>query len=74
MLDTVHFTLSNSNTKEVRPKLWNDGVGLGVLAGGLFSEHLSYHWAFWVAAAVNTLGMAYYFLRVRGHFESNKLR
>ena len=49
-------------------------AGFGVLAGGLFPEHLGYHWAFWVAAAVNTLGMAYYFLRVRRHFESNKLR
>lgn len=53
---------------------WDAGVGLGVLAGGLFSEHLGYHWAFWVAAAVNTLGMIYYFARVRSHFETNKLR
>lgn len=53
---------------------WDAGVGLGVLAGGLFSEHMGYHWAFWVAAAVNATGMAYYFLQVRSHFETNKLR
>lgn len=53
---------------------WDAGVGLGVLAGGLLSEHLGYHFAFWAAAAVNILGMAYYFIRVRSHFESEKLR
>lgn len=53
---------------------WDAGVGLGVLAGGLLSEHFGYHCAFWAAATVNTLGMVYYFLRVRGHFEKNKLR
>ncbi len=53
---------------------WDAGVGLGVLVGGLFSEHLGYHCAFWVAASVNTVGMIYYFLRVRSHFETNKLR
>lgn len=53
---------------------WDAGVGLGVLAGGLLSEHLGYHCAFRGAAAVNTMGMMYYFLRVRGHFEANKLR
>ena len=53
---------------------WDAGVGLGVLAGGLLSEHLGYHVAFWAAALINTLGMAYYFIRVRPHFENNKLR
>ena len=53
---------------------WDAGVGLGILAGGLLSEHLGYHPAFWAAAAVNILGMAYYFLKVRAHFESNRLR
>lgn len=53
---------------------WDAGVGLGVLAGGLFAEHLGYHWAFWAAATVNTLGMAYYFIRVRNHFERDRLR
>lgn len=53
---------------------WDAGVGLGVLFGGLLAEHLGYHWAFWAAAAVKAAGTAYYFLRVRSHFETCKLR
>lgn len=53
---------------------WDAGVGLGVLLGGLLSEHSGYHAAFWTAAAVNILGMAYYFLKVRSHFEKERLR
>lgn len=53
---------------------WDAGVGLGVLAGGFFAEHLGYHAAFWLAVAVNALGVLYYFLRTRPHFEHHKLR
>ena len=53
---------------------WDAGVGLGVLLGGLFSEHLGYHSAFWLAFAVNGLGLVHYFVSTRRHFESNKLR
>ncbi len=53
---------------------WDAGVGLGVLLGGLLSEHSGYHAAFWTAAAVNILGMVYYFLKVRSHFEKERLR
>lgn len=53
---------------------WDAGVGLGVLLGGLLSEHSGYHTAFWTAAAVNILGMAYYFFKVRSHFEKERLR
>lgn len=53
---------------------WDAGVGLGVLVGGLVAEHFGYHLAFLSAAIVNTAGMLYYFLHVRGHFEANRLR
>ena len=53
---------------------WDAGLGLGVLAGGMLSEHFGYHTAFWVALAVNAAGVIWYFLRVRNHFEKNKLR
>lgn len=53
---------------------WDAGVGLGVLIGGLLAEHFGYHSAFWCAAIVNVIGMIYYFLRIRAHFENNKLR
>ena len=53
---------------------WDAGVGLGVLFGGLIAEHMGYAAAFLLAAAVNVLGVVYYFARVRRHFEKNKLR
>lgn len=53
---------------------WDAGVGLGVLIGGLCSEYWGYHSAFWAAWAVNAFGVAFYFLSIRRHFESNKLR
>jgi len=53
---------------------WDAGVGLGMLAGGVLAESISYSAAFWSAAAINAIGVAYYFLRTRNHFETNKLR
>lgn len=53
---------------------WDAGVGLGVLLGGVFAQHAGYHSAFWAAVAVNVLGVAWYFIRVRMHYEQNKLR
>lgn len=53
---------------------WDAGVGLGVLLGGLFAEYAGYHAAFWASVIVNLCGMAYYFLKVRKHFEKEKLR
>ncbi len=53
---------------------WDAGVGLGVLCGGIIAEHMGYAAAFLIAAAVNVLGVVYYFARVRRHFERNKLR
>lgn len=53
---------------------WEAGVGLGVLAGGIVSEHLGYSAAFILAMCVNALGFTYYLLRARSHFEASKLR
>ena len=53
---------------------WDAGLGLGVLFGGMLSEHFGYHAAFWAALAVNASGVLWYFLHVRRHFEENKLR
>lgn len=53
---------------------WDAGVGFGVLAGGFLAEHQGYHAAFWAAMAVNAAGVIYYLLKVRRHFEQNKLR
>ena len=53
---------------------WDLGVGLGMLTGGIVSEHFGYVAAFLTALAINASGVAYYFLRTRRHFETNKLR
>lgn len=53
---------------------WDAGVGIGVLLGGVIAEHLGYHSAFWASSVINAAGVAYYFLRVKSHFETNKLR
>lgn len=53
---------------------WDAGLGLGVLFGGMLSEHFGYHVAFWAALTVNASGVLWYFLKVRRHFEENKLR
>lgn len=53
---------------------WDAGIGLGVLFGGVLSEHFGYHSAFWAALVINAAGVLWYFLHVRRHFEANKLR
>lgn len=53
---------------------WDAGVGLGVLIGGVCAEFLGYHSAFWAAWIVNAFGVCFYFLKIRSHFEQNKLR
>ena len=44
---------------------WDIGIGLGVLLGGLVSEHFSYTAAFWMVALAQLLGTAIFFLFTR---------
>jgi predicted MFS family arabinose efflux permease len=53
---------------------WDVGVGLGILLGGILSEHYGYSTAFWAAWAVNLAGFLGFWLYVEGHFLRNKLR
>jgi len=53
---------------------WDIGIGLGVLVGGVISEHIGYHWAFWAAWLVNLVGVSAFFAYVRGHYLKNRLR
>jgi len=53
---------------------WDAGVGLGVLLGGVLSEHFGYGVAFLFAAFVNACGVIFWFICTRSHFEKNKLR
>jgi len=53
---------------------WDTGLGLGVLAGGILSETLGYHAAFWAATAAYLAGTVGFFGYVFRHFQQNKLR
>lgn len=53
---------------------WDFGLGLGILIGGVVSERLGYAAAFWMMAAVNALGVLFYFAATRHFFMNRKLR
>ena len=53
---------------------WDIGIGLGILVGGIVSEHIGYHAAFWTAWGVNLLGVSIFYIFARRHFQQNKLR
>lgn len=53
---------------------WDAGAGLGVLIGGIFAEYWGYQSAFWIAWIINAIGVVFYFLSIRPHFEAHKLR
>ena len=47
---------------------WDIGMGLGILAGGIVAELISYSAAFWTVVLVNGTGVATYFLATRAFF------
>ena len=53
---------------------WDVGMGLGVVLGGMAIHHTGYTAAFWLAFAVNALGVVFYFACARGHFLAHRLR
>lgn len=53
---------------------WDLGVGAGVLLGGMAAEQAGYHLAFWIAVAVNALGIAFFFAYAKRRFLQDKLR
>ncbi|MGM9752772.1 MAG: MFS transporter [Candidatus Cryptobacteroides sp.] len=53
---------------------WDAGTGLGVLVGGMLSEFMGYHAAFYFAFGINLLGTLFFYCCTRSHFEKNKLR
>ncbi|MDO4948731.1 MAG: MFS transporter [Bacteroidales bacterium] len=53
---------------------WDIGVGLGVVLGGMLSEHAGYHSAFWSGWVVNALGLLFYLAYSRDCFLRHKLR
>ena len=53
---------------------WDAGIGLGVIVGGVVSEHWGYVSAFWVAAALNVVGVGLFWSVVRGMYLRDRLR
>lgn len=53
---------------------WDIGVGLGIMFGGIISQHMGFHAAFWAGWIVNVAGAIFYYAYVRGHFLRCKLR
>lgn len=52
---------------------WDVGMGLGILLGGILSEHLGYSVAFWFTAASQIAGTILIILYTRRFFLSRKL-
>lgn len=46
---------------------WDLGLGIGILLGGLLTEHLSYRFAFWTIAAIHAAG-ALFFIVTRADY------
>ena len=50
---------------------WDLGMGLGILLGGVVSEHLGYAAAFWGIVAVHIAGVLWFFLKTKGDYLQN---
>lgn len=53
---------------------WDVGIGLGIIFGGIVSEHFGYRSAFWMAAIVNVMGVLFYFMYVKREYLQKRLR
>ena len=53
---------------------WDVGMGIGILLGGVLTENYGYSAAFWVAWGVNLLGFLGFWLYVKRHYLTHKLR
>ena len=53
---------------------WDVGIGVGTFVGGSVAEYFGFHAAFWMAWAINALGVAIFFLYARRSFLKNRLR
>jgi len=51
---------------------WDCGFGLGILLGGVISEHLGYSATFWMVAASHTSGVILFFLATKSFFNRTK--
>lgn len=52
---------------------WDIGIGLGILLGGILSEHMGYNVAFWFVAFINAIGVVMFFSKTKNHFKKKNL-
>ena len=52
---------------------WDAGFGIGILAGGIIAEHVSYTAAFWTVAIMNAIGVSLYFIATHQFFLKRKI-
>jgi MFS family permease len=52
---------------------WDIGMGLGILLGGIITEFLGYHAAFWTVVLVNLAGVSLFFMKTKAFFLSRNL-
>lgn len=51
---------------------WDVGIGLGILVGGVLSEHLGYTAAFWSVAVIHIAGTLVFLIYTRSFFKKRK--
>lgn len=78
-LQTMFINLAPNNQRGTATSTilssWDVGMGLGIILGGVISEHLGgYMSAFIVALIVNTLGTLFFFLYAKNRFLADRLR
>lgn len=52
---------------------WDLGIGLGIVAGGFFAEHLGYHSAFWYGFTMQALSVFFVWIYIRTHRKNSEL-
>lgn len=52
---------------------WDLGIGLGIVAGGFFAEHLGYHSAFWYGFTMQALSVLFVWIYIRTHRKNSEL-
>lgn len=53
--------------------MWDVGMGLGIVLGGIFAEHFGYEWAFALGAFGQIMGVIVYFALAKGRYIRQKL-
>lgn len=53
---------------------WDVGIGLGLVLGGIVSQHTSFAYAYLIGASLCVISAIYFTLYVGPHFNRNKLR